>query len=143
MSISIQLYQIYNFSVQSRKRSRHAESHKKYLQKQLVERGKEHITKTGNSIPEKIFNAQIKCKCSRECAKRINIIRQRNIFDTYFNRLNTWSAKTQFIRANVRQFMQTEKMTATSPIVTSTKRTLQYYLMDESLKSHNFCKRFF
>lgn len=34
-------------------------------------------------------------------------------------------------------------MTAINPIVTKTKRTLQYYLVDESLKSHNVCRSFF
>lgn len=69
----------------SRKRTRNIERHKIYQQKQKVQRGLEHTTKSGNVVKAKEFCVQNSCGCKKKCAKNIDADRQRELHTTFYS----------------------------------------------------------
>lgn len=45
-----------------------------------------------------IFNAQVNCQCNRNCADRIDVLVQKDVFDKYYS-LKSWSEQTKFLRS--------------------------------------------
>lgn len=96
------------FVVRPRKRIRKYYQHKLYLAKDRVERGLERVTNSGRTIRAKTFNVQIICKCQDvtkqrpSCSSKIDVMRQKEIFDSYYQNMK-WSQKTLFIRASVKR----------------------------------------
>lgn len=86
-----------NISTKTRKRIRRPTIHKKFLDKQKVQKGLEHFSRSRNLIPAKSSKIQLECKCARKCAENIHVQRQLDIFKTFYE-LNSWTSKTLFLR---------------------------------------------
>lgn len=123
----------------SRKRTRNPDSHKKNINKQKVEKGLERSTKSKKIIPEKKFKSQVIC-CKKNCAAKVTIERQQEIFSTFYN-LMDWTAKTMFIRNCI---VKSTVESSSNPIIQLKKRQYNYeysFLNDAGLKIA-VCKRF-
>lgn len=48
----------------------------------------------------KSFRAQIVCKCNKNCAARIDVVNQKDIFDQFYG-CSSWSKETEFLRSIV------------------------------------------
>lgn len=136
----------YLFTARPRKRKRKIESHKSYIAKQRVERGEEHQSKK-KKIAAKTFVAQNSCKCkdpNSNCATVIHAIRQKEIFDSYYKKMQ-WSQKTLFIRASVKRTPVKTKRSALYPIIQLKPREFNhvYSLTDENGVRHEICRDFF
>lgn len=83
------------------KRSSNPTRHAALIQKQLVQSGKAHFTASNRLIEEKVFNAQITCPCKFKCHEKIDVVKQKEIFNHYYNDLSNWSAKTKYLRSLV------------------------------------------
>lgn len=116
--------------------------HKKHIAKQNVEHGKAHKTRSGKEISEKNFAPQTNCKCPRECPNKIDVDRQKEIFDTYYNELN-WSQKTLYIRSSI----ITKKLRKRKICDKNPQRiknfTFKYHLIDSNGISRCVCRDFF
>lgn len=104
--------------------------------------GKAHKSKTNKTIPAKTFHGQISC-CKLNCASKITLQRQQEIFSKYYNSYN-WAVKTMFIRANIIQVAHA------SPNILNPIRLLhvrnykyQYTFADEIGSRKVVCKKFF
>lgn len=130
--------------VKTRKRLRQPYLHKKFIEKQKVEQGKARITKGGRKIAEKIFKSKIICKCSKECPKKVDIMQQKSIFETYYNDCS-WTPKTLFIRSSVKTKDVQKKKSVLFPIIASKKRMFnyEYNLQDSHGISQQVCRHFF
>lgn len=73
----------------ARKRTRNPERNKAFIQKQKVQQGEEHRTKNGQLIARKTF---------AECASKIDVMRQKEIFDI-FHKITNWTKKTLYLRS--------------------------------------------
>lgn len=115
------------------------EKHKRFVNKQKVEHGRERITKK-RKIPAVKFQSQMICRCARDCSIHIDILRQENIFNTYWN--YNWSSKTIFLRGSIDRVSTKEKF---NPVIQIKKRkyTLKYSLTDSQGKKHRVCRHFF
>lgn len=104
----------------------------KKKQKELVERGQERVTKTGRTIPAKKFFAQHYCKCSRSCSVQIDVLGQRQIFDTYY--AMNWTAKTFFLRSCVKTTPVKHHISDNNPIILDKMKqhSSSFYLKDEN-----------
>lgn len=141
----MQFFEIRFFLVpKSRKRIRRIHSHKRNLDKENVEHGRFHITKSGKNIPEKTFKPQNICKCSKLCATKIDETQQRHIFDTYYKQCN-WTQKTLFIRSCVKTKNVQTKKSQLYPIIAAKNRekTCVYFLIDDHDISQTVCRDFF
>lgn len=89
------------------KKRRRIENHKSCIKKQLVEHGEEHQTKT-KTIQAKTFIPQEICQCAKrakkesKCSAKIDIQRQKDIFDSYYKGM-IWSQKALFLRGNIQR----------------------------------------
>lgn len=110
--------------------------------KKKVEMGKEHITKSGSVIAAKVFRGQLVC-CKNNCAVKIDIVRQQEIFSNYYNSLE-WNTKTMFIRSCVSR-NECAQANSSNPIVSShtKKYTYNYAFLSDSGETINVCKEFF
>lgn len=120
------------------------ENHKRYIAKQSVEQGKAHITKSGKEIFEKIFKPQFTCKCSKNCPQKIDVNRQKEIFDSYYNEYD-WSQKTLFIRSNVIGREVKYRKSDLFPIIPKKIKnfTFEYRLIDSNNISQRVCREFY
>lgn len=88
----------------------------------------------------KTFNAQIHCVCKRKCAERIDVVRQKDIFDAFI--CMKWSNKTIFIRNIVtRKRVEKENL---DPIIKLKKRNFnsECFLNDSEGNTHRVCASF-
>lgn len=124
-------------------------THKSVIAKELVERGAAHQSKK-KMIPAKQFIGQMICKCIDikksivSCSDKIGIDRQKEIFDTYYQKM-CWTQKTLFIRGSVKRApVKTKKSDAYPIIPTKSKKFNQTYsLLDENGVEHVVCRDFF
>lgn len=118
--------------------------HKKFIRKELVERGQSYTTRSGRIIAAKIFDPQTDCKCKNDCAVHIDVLRQQEIFDNYYGSSN-WSNKTIFIRSNVCRSTVKHPKSDTNPILPMKSRlyNTEYSLTDGKGKRHKVCRLFF
>lgn len=123
----------------SRKRTRNPNNHKILVEKMKVQKGLEHLSKSGKVIKAKEFQIQIECRCRRKCAENITAERQKQIFDTYYNFIN-WSQKTLYLRSLVKSTPPKENL---NPIKTVRKRVIyKYYLSDQKGEHVDVCLQF-
>lgn len=127
----------------SRKRKKQPHLHKRNIAKQNVEHGREHVTKTGTKIPAKIFEGQIICKCQPYCSSKIDIARQEDIFNAYYEDSNK-AQKTLLIRASIKMTPVAEKKDKFMPLIPQKKReyNFKYYLSDNMGMDHAVCRSF-
>lgn len=93
----------------SRKRTRNPQKHKIFKQKLKIQSGLDYTTKSGRIVKGKIFLEQIKCGCKKKCEKKINLSRQKEIFDVFYS-LNGWSQKTVCLRSLVKSLPKKENV---------------------------------
>lgn len=88
------------------------------------------------------FSGQVNCLCKRNCVTRIDINRQKDIFDEY-NALKRWNRKTKFLRELVvRKISDKENL---NPVIQLKKKnaTFSYFLIDDQGVKHQVCLHFF
>lgn len=128
-----------NQTGKSRKRTRNPEKHKSYQQKIIVQKGIEHMTKT-KVVQGKIFHGQNECGCRKECANKINVMRQKEIFETFYDFKN-WSQKTMYLRSLIKSVPKEEDL---NPVTRVEKRTKHnYYLISSNGEHEEVCYQFF
>lgn len=123
----------------SRKRTRNIEQHKQYQQRVKVQSGLEHITKSRKVVPAKVFCEQTDCKCKRKCAVKINIARQKTIFETFYG-LPNWSQKTLFLRSFMKSRPTKEDF---NPVTIKKRTTYIYFLTNDCGIREEVCFDFF
>lgn len=113
----------------TRKRTRNPEKHVAFQQKVKVQKGLEHKSKSGKIIKAKIFREQTQCTggCKKQCTHKINIVRQKEVFETFYN-LENFSKKTLYLRSFVKT--QPYKEDLKSVKCTSKRASHKYYLTD-------------
>lgn len=121
----------------SRKRTQNPTKHKSYEKKRKVQTGEEYITKSGRIIAKKEFYVQSECRCAKNCAKRIDALRQEQIFNSY-HELKNWTQKTLFLQKTVVKLGAKENL---NPIINQKEKkfTNKYYLTDETGQKHQVC----
>lgn len=104
----------------------------------------EHISKSGRVIPPKTFSQQLVCPCKKKCAEKIDIVCQKEIFDTFYNSYN-WTNKTLFLRSCITRHAPSVRKHAMCPIIPLKKRdyTFNYSLVGSDGKTHQVCQSFF
>lgn len=124
----------------SRKKTRNPEKHKKFIQKQKVQRGEEHLTKSGRTVKGKTFKAQLNCVCTRECALKIDVLRQKEIFDEYYE-MSNWNEKTTFLRSLAEKISVEMDL---NPIISLKKRcsTSKFFLTGSDGNRKQVCLEF-
>lgn len=128
----------------SKKRIRKPTIHKKYLEKQKVQKGLEHFSRSGKVIPAKTFHLQTECKCNRKCSETIDVQRQYEIFKTFYG-LNSWSSKTLFLRGCISR-IEVENISSQQNPFSPSKIVLNNYsykLLDAIGIEHEVCKFFY
>lgn len=135
-----QIPELNHENFRSRKRTRNPQNHKEAKRKKLVQRGDEHVSKSGSVFKQKVFTAQEKCKCKRNCIKNIDVVRQEEIFGEYYQ-FENWSKKQLFLRSLVKSVEPKRKIV---PIIPLKKQTVthSYFLNDSDGKTHQVCLEF-
>lgn len=128
----------------TRRRVRKPTCHKKFLNKEKVQKGLEHFSQSGNLIPAKTFKEQVDCKCAKECAKRIDVQRQYEIFKTFYE-ISSWSSKTIFLRGCITRCEVENRLSDQNPILPlqTVSYNYTYKLLDRNGIAHQVCKEFF
>lgn len=125
----------------SRKRVRQVHLHKQVVQKQKVENGESHTSRSGRIISAKRFITQLICRCNRKCAIYIDVERQQVVFSQYYNLIN-WTSKTLYLRGCVIQVPIKDNIN----VITSKKLKtciLQYKFLDSKGVDRTVCQSFF
>lgn len=124
----------------SRKRKRNPKLHKEFLRKRKVQRGEEHYSASGKIIKRKQFCGQIKCVCKKNCADKIDILRQKELFDAFYAMKN-WTEKTLFLRSFATRSPTRKSL---DPIKNIQKREFQskLFLTDSEEIKHQVCFKF-
>lgn len=122
----------------SRKRTRNTEQRKIQQQKLKVQSGLEHTTKSGQVVQAKQFCEQVECICNKRCAQKIDIDRQKAIFNAFYT-LENWSKKTLFLRSLIKSRPKKENFNP----VTAKNRTYAYFLTNNCGVQEEVCFRFF
>lgn len=127
----------------SRKRTRNPEKHKRFISKNKVEKGTEHVSRHGKKINAKVFKSQVVCKCKRMCSNKIDVLRQKEIFEHYYQQCN-WTTKTLYIQGCVTK-KPVNKKDALNPILPKKNRdwAYEYKLTDGNGMKQVVCKNFF
>lgn len=123
----------------SRKRTRNIQEHKIYQKKLKVQSGLEHITKLGNVVPEKVFYEQAECVCKNNCAEKIDVNRQKAIFNSFYS-LENWSKKRLFLRSLIKTRPVKESF---NPVTTKTRVMYDYFLLNSYGNQEKVCFGFF
>lgn len=105
----------------SRKRRKRLDT-KRLLKKKAVESGAERITKSGRQIKQKKFSLQTICRCDKGCAQKIDALRQKQIFDSYYG--CSWANKTALIRSSVKRKPIKKEKINSKPCTTAKKQTV-------------------
>lgn len=126
----------------SRKRQKNTNT-KRLLKKNAVERGKERVTKSGRIVPAIQFETQLVCFCGKNCPDKIDILRQKQLFDYYYG--GNWSSKISMLRSSLRRKPITKSMSALNPIDSQTSRQFYqtFHLIDEHGDEQEVCRHFF
>lgn len=117
---------------------------KRYIEKQLRNRGKTYTTSSGKIIKEKPFVPQVACHCSHKCGENYPVGDQHKTFRKFYNTLD-WQGKSLFIADHIGVHPTATKKSRYNPILPLKDRNYSrdYYLDDESGKSVRVCKNFF
>ncbi|XP_033229812.1 uncharacterized protein LOC117181350 isoform X2 [Belonocnema kinseyi] len=128
----------------SRKRKRQPHTHKHFLAKQKVERGLQRTTASGKVIPAKKFVPQIACTCGFKCDTKIDILRQKEIFCTYWEQSNKVQ-KTLLIRECVEKIPVAHKRDPHLPLISLRKVefNFHFFLLDGQGVRQKVCRPFF
>lgn len=112
---------------------------KRIIQKQAVERGLEHFTKSGKKINGKKFSLQVLCRC----ALKIDALRQNELFDAFYS--CHWSSKTAFLRSCVRRESVKSTRRDFSLITPQNQKEfhLTFHLIDRNGIENEVCRWFF
>lgn len=124
----------------TRKRTRNPEKHKSFLQKLKVQKGLEHETKSGKVIEKKTFHEQTKCHCKKNCVKKISVVRQKQIFETFYD-LKNWSQKNLYLRSLVKRLPVKDDLRSVKCI--PKKANYKYFLANTHGEQEEVCSRFF
>lgn len=119
--------------------------HKKTIEKDKVERGIEHETRSGKIKKGKVFEAQTICKCLKEmCSTKIDVARQKEIFDSFYQKSN-WTQKTLFLRTSVKTSPVAAKKSELFPLMPIKNRDINcsYSFVDEKGVIKDVCRDFF
>lgn len=108
------------------------------------------VSNTGRTIQAKTFDSQIICKCQNNkkqkpsCSSKIDVVRQKEIFDSYYQDMK-WSQKTLFIRASVKRGPVKTKKVQRFPLRPLKERefTNVYTLIDGNGAEQVVCRDFF
>lgn len=125
--------------IKSRKRTRNIERSKIHQQKFKVQRGLEHITKSGKLVEAKVFCEQTSCNCKKNCAKNIDIDRQKELHTAFYS-LENWSKKTLFLRSLIKSRPTKENL---NPVITKQKVFYDYFLTNSRGNQESVCHAFF
>lgn len=95
-------------------------------------------------VPSKVFEAQVICSCNKQCCQKIDVLRQQEIFKTFYN-LKNWTSKTLFIRGCVIRQPIKNDHTLFNLVTSLQQKTclLKYYFFDSSGFQKEVCKTFF
>lgn len=95
----------------------------------------------GNKRDKLNFCAQINCKCKKDCAKKIDVVKQQDAFEK-FSKMKKWSQQTRFLRSLISSKPVAEKL---NPIIDKKKRENVhiYHLFNESGSLTSVCLSFF
>lgn len=106
---------------------------KKKNKQKSTEKNKQKSTK-------KSFSAQINCICNNNCAKRIDVVNQKEIFDQYYG-CSTWSEQTEFLRSITKRESVKENL---NPRINLKNREFfsTYYFSDASGEVQRVCLGF-
>lgn len=116
------------------------ENRKRTIAKKNVESGNEHKTTSGRLIAAKKFEGQIICKCGAGCCQKIDVLRQKEIFDNFYKTSN-WTQKTLLIRGTVKKIPVAPKF---DPIIPQkVRQNFQYSLENADGVSHKVCRDFY
>lgn len=127
-------------ALKSRKRTRNPQNNEEAKRKRAVQLGEEHVSKSGLKIERKVFRAQDSCKCNRNCAMKIGVKRQRDIFDEFYQ-FKSWSQKTLFLWSLVQSHDVKKKIIPITQLKKiQTKNS--YYLTDVNGMTHQVCLSF-
>lgn len=130
--------------LQPRRRLKDFQEQQRYVRKKAVEEGFEHKSKSGRVMKAKVFEIQTLCPCSRNCPSIIDVSRQKEIFDAFYQSFN-WSSKTLFIRSCTNHRPIPEHLRIMRPLNRLKNRnfTNEYSLKDDSGTAQRVCKEFF
>lgn len=113
-------------------------SWKASIKKRNVQRGEEYVTKSGKTIPAKIFKAQDSCPCRLHCSQKIDVATQKKLFEQYY-RLNDWTQKTLYLRSLTKRIPVKESF---NPIISRRKNVCKYFLSDSNGTHQQVCLAF-
>lgn len=126
--------------MRTRKKPRKLALRKAYVQKQKVQRGEQHISRSGKIIAGKTFAAQLNCGCMRKCANEIDVVRQKEIFDDFYA-IPNWTQKTLFLRSLATKKAVKVNLNAIQ-CEKNRKCSLDYFLTDLGGIQHQVCLAF-
>lgn len=135
-----QATQLKDETFRPRKRTRNPHNHKETKRKKLVQHGDEHVSKSGSIIKRKKFHAQETCKCKRNCSRKIDVVRQKQIFQEFYQFKN-WSEKHIFLWSLMKSVEPKKKIIPIIPL-TKKKSVHSYYLTDADGIAHQVCLHF-
>lgn len=129
--------------LQSSRKKKKRNDTKRILKKAAVERGLQHTTKSGKIIEAKQFSAQTLCRCDKGCGLKIDVLRQKEIYDAYYN--CNWSGKTSFIRSSIKRKPIQYRKSDLNPVTPEkvVQYHLQFNLIDETGIEVEVCRWFF
>lgn len=125
--------------IKSRKRTRNNKQHKIYQEKLKVQRGLEHTTKSGKTVEAKTFHGQTDCSCNVKCSQKIDIDRQKAIFEAFYT-LENWSKKRLFLRSLIKNRPSKGNF---NPVTTRKRTIYDYWLTDSCGNQMKVCFGFF
>lgn len=127
-------------TIKSRKRTRNPELHKSSIHKRKVQRGEEHYSASGKFIKGKVFCGRVNCVCKNDCANKIDVLRQKELFDAFYA-LPNWSEKTLFLRSLATRMPVRKSL---SPIMNIKKRDFytEFFLYDSEKNRQKVCQTF-
>lgn len=123
----------------SRKRTRNIQEHKIHQKKVKVQSGSEHTTNSRNVVAAKVFHGQTECVCKKKCVHKIDVDRQKAIFNTFYS-LENWSKKMLFLRSLIKIRSTRENF---NPVTTQTRAIYDYFLLNSSGNQEKVCCGFF
>lgn len=126
-------------NVKTRKRTRNTEKHKSFQQKARFQMGLEYKTKSGKIVTKKTFHEQTKCDCKRKCADRIDVIRQKQIFDAFYS-LKDWTQKTLYLRSVTKGLPNKNDLRSVKCVPKKTK--YKYFLVNNKGENEEVCQTF-
>lgn len=104
-----------------------------------MQKGLEHRTRSGNIIKSKTFQPQTKCSCSKKSAERILVVRQEQIFNTFYN-LKNWTQKRLYLRSLIKTVPKKENLNPRK--MTRCRSVYKYYLTGISGQHEEVCLPF-